>query len=114
MEMVNQMSKFSPSITYLSKPLRELLSFKTLWTWTFAQNNAILKLKEEISLPRVFTLYGTEVTSKVSADASAHGFRAVLLQLSLSGLVSMTRVDAKVISTNDIDYSCHKTAVQLV
>lgn len=94
MEMVNQMSKFSPSIAYLSKPLRELLSFKTVWTWTFAQNNAILKLKEEISLPRVFTPYGTEVTSKVSTDASAYGLGAVLLQLSLSGLVSMTRVDA--------------------
>ena len=72
MGMVNQMSKFSPNIAHLSKPLRELLSSKAVWTWTVAQNDAFLKLKEEISLPGVLAFYDTEATTKV---------RVVLLQL---------------------------------
>ena len=32
MGMVNQMSKFSPTIAHLSKPLRNLLSSRTVWT----------------------------------------------------------------------------------
>ena len=34
MGMVNQMSKFSPNIVHLSKPLRDLLSSETVWTWS--------------------------------------------------------------------------------
>ena len=43
MGMVNQMSKFSPKIAHLSKPLRELLSPKTMWVWTATQNDAFLE-----------------------------------------------------------------------
>ena len=35
--MVNQMSKFSPNIAHISKPLRELLSTKNLWIWEVSQ-----------------------------------------------------------------------------
>ena len=69
MGMVNQMSKFFPKIAHLSKPLRELLSSKTTWVWTATQNDAFLKLKEEISSPRVLALYDIEATTKVSTDA---------------------------------------------
>ena len=37
MGMVNQMSKFSPNVAQLSKPLRDLLSSKTVWTWSVVQ-----------------------------------------------------------------------------
>ena len=32
MRMANQMSKFSPNIAHISKPLRELMSSKIVWT----------------------------------------------------------------------------------
>ena len=82
MGMVNQMSKFSPNIAhiYISKPLRELLSSKTSWTWSATQDEAFTKLKREISSPRVLALYDVEAKTKVSADASAYGIGAVLMQ----------------------------------
>ena len=80
MGMVNQMSKFSLNIAHISKPLRELLSSKTSWIWTNTQEEAFTKLKKEISSPRVLALYDVEAKTKVSADASAYGIGAVLMQ----------------------------------
>ena len=39
MGMVNQMTKFSPNIAHLSKPLRELLSTKNVWTLTLKKSH---------------------------------------------------------------------------
>ena len=80
MGMINQINKFSPNISHISKPLRELLSSKISWTWAAAQEEAFTKLKREISSPRVLALYDIEAKTKVSADASAYGTGAVLMQ----------------------------------
>ena len=78
--MINQMNEFSPNIAHILKPLRELLSSKTSWTWTAAHKEAFTTLKREISSPRVLALYNVEAKTKVSADASAYGIEAVLMQ----------------------------------
>ena len=80
MGMANQMSKFSPNIAHISKPLRELLSSKVAWTWSTVHTDAFKALQDEISSPRVLALYNTEANTKISADASAYGLGAVLLQ----------------------------------
>ena len=53
MGMVNQMTKFSPNIAHISKPLRDLLSTKNSWTWEATHTESFNKLKREISSPRV-------------------------------------------------------------
>ena len=37
--MINQMSKFSPNLSQISQPLRELLSPKVSWIWGHAQQS---------------------------------------------------------------------------
>jgi len=80
MGMVNQMTKFSPNIAQICKPLRELLSTKTTCTWEAPQEDFFAKLKEEISSPRVLGPYDSSASTKISSNASAFGLGAVLLQ----------------------------------
>ena len=80
MGMINQLNKFSPNIAHLSQPLRELLKATSSWMWTQHHDEAFCKLKEEISSPRVLTHYDVNAPTKISADASAYGVGAVLLQ----------------------------------
>ena len=75
--MVNQMSKFSPNIAHISKPLREPLSTKRGWTWSSPQDESFKKL---LSSPRVLALYDTSAKTEISVDASAYGLGAVLFQ----------------------------------
>ena len=48
--------------------------------WETAQEEAFTKLKKEISSSRVLALYDVVAETKVSADASAYGIGAVLMQ----------------------------------
>lgn len=80
MGMVNQLGKFSPHLATLTQPLRELLSTKNVWMWGPSQEGAFKTVKEELSKPTVLDLYNMEKEHKVSADASAYGLGAVLLQ----------------------------------
>ena len=49
MGMVNQMSKFSPNIAEIGKPLRELFSTKRAWLWGSEQERVFNELKQELT-----------------------------------------------------------------
>ena len=78
--MVNQLGKFSPRISELSQPLRELLSTKRAWLWGPEQDRSFQNLKEELSKPTTLALYNPQAELKVSADASSFGLGSVLFQ----------------------------------
>ena len=78
--MANQLGKFTPNLAQLSQPLRELLTKSISWTWSLPQSEAFDLIKEELSKPTTLALYDPTAPTKISADASAYGLGAVLLQ----------------------------------
>ena len=61
MGMVNQLGKFTPRLTDLTQPLRELLSKSKSWTWGQPQERAFKEVKEELSKPTTLAHYDSEV-----------------------------------------------------
>ena len=78
--MANQLGKFSPSLADLTKPLRELLSSKVVWTWGPKQDEAFRDVKKELAKSKVLAMYNPKAETKVSADSSSYGLGAVLFQ----------------------------------
>ncbi|XP_063750626.1 uncharacterized protein K02A2.6-like [Eleginops maclovinus] len=83
--MVNYVGKFSPRISELTQPLRELLKTDTDWVWGSAQQRAFDELRKELSSPTVLAQYCLHRETIVAADASSFGLGGVLSQKQLSG-----------------------------
>ena len=76
--MINQQSKFSPSLANHTKPLRDLLSKKNQWSWGHEQQQAFERLKSTLRSSEVLVLYDVRNEMILSADALSYGLGAVL------------------------------------
>eukprot|EP00731_Ephydatia_muelleri_P017556 Em0010g654a len=103
--MINQLSKFTPNIAELTKPLRELLSKKNKWTWNEIHQKAFSKLKDEVSTQPVLALYSPKLDTIVSADASTYGIGAVLLQRQLDGSVKPVSYASRSLTPTEQKYA---------
>ena len=83
--MINQQSKFSPSLAENTKPLQDLLSKKNHWSWTSVHQETFDCLKESLSTDVTLGLYDPNRETVASADASSYGLGAVLQQKQLDG-----------------------------
>ena len=75
--MVNQLSKYRSLIAELSKPLRDLLSSKSHWSWGDAPQQA---LKQSLASTPTLAHYGANRPTPLSSDASSYRLGAVLIQ----------------------------------
>ena len=80
MGMTNQLGKFTPRIAEICQPLRELLSSKRSWVSGPTQEEAFKEIKAELTRPTTLVLYNPDAPTKICADESTYGLRAVLLQ----------------------------------
>ena len=103
--MINQLSKFSPHLANLTKPLRDLLSSKNQWSWGCDQRQAFETLKRALISSEVLSLYNVDYESTVSADASSYGLGAVLRQQQPDGSLKPVAYISRALSEAEQRYA---------
>ena len=83
--MANQLSKFTIDLAETTKPLRDLLSKKNAWHWSYAQDQAFLNVKSLLSMTPILGMYNPQAETVLSADASSYGLGSVLAQKQSDG-----------------------------
>ena len=78
--MVNYLKKFSPVLSELSEPLRQLCKSGVKWTWESKQQNAFEAIKQVITTLPVLTYFDKTKKHTIQCDDSEKGLGAVLLQ----------------------------------
>ncbi|XP_037505811.1 uncharacterized protein K02A2.6 [Rhipicephalus sanguineus] len=83
--MVNHLARFLPNLAERTAALRVLLKKTSEWTWGPAQEKDFQNIKDLICSDQCLAKYHPEYPTTLSADASAYGLGAVLLQVQPDG-----------------------------
>ena len=78
--MINYLSKFSPRLTKLAKPIRELVKEKVPFNWDPEHQELFAMLKKEIVREPVLAYYNLQKGTVLQTDASTKGLGACLPQ----------------------------------
>ena len=78
--MINYLSKYIPSMSELTAPLRSLLKGDISWAWFPEHDSALTKIKKVLSSAAVIHFYDTSLPTTLQVDASKDGLGACLMQ----------------------------------
>ena len=79
--IINYLSKFSPDIAEVCKPLRKPTLSKAMWTWDALYQQQFKKAKMLIKAEMCMKFYDINKPLYLETDTSGIGLRAALLQL---------------------------------
>ena len=77
--MVNYIKRFSPVLSKLSEPLRQLCKSWVKWAQESEQQSAFKAIKQVITTPPVLTYFDKTKKHTIDCDTSKKGLGAVLL-----------------------------------
>ena len=78
--MINYLSKFSPRLSELAKPVRELSKDKVTFNLGPEHQQVLTQMKKEISSAPILAFYNTKRQTMLQTDASIKGLGACLHQ----------------------------------